>query len=91
MGATPRNRTAGKKSKRKDERPARKRYWMKRVLEKKKVKRIFDGMLKAFLREKRKKTTTPAETKKLRRLALEKWHKVRTTRVPDGFIPKVYS
>lgn len=30
----------GKKSKRKDERPARKRYWMKRVLENRKIKNL---------------------------------------------------
>lgn len=41
-------RVGGKKSKRRDDRPARKRYWMKRTLEKKKIRHLvrFCGMIK---------------------------------------------
>jgi hypothetical protein len=35
-----RARTGGKKSKAKDNRPARKRYWLKRTLEKNKIKNL---------------------------------------------------
>jgi hypothetical protein len=58
------------KSKAKDARPARKRYWMKRTLESRKVKNLmkFCGMT--------------------RQTAYNLWHKVRKTRVPDGYIDR---
>jgi hypothetical protein len=41
--------TAGKKSKRKDERPARKRYWLKRVLESRKIRNLMKYCKMTFL------------------------------------------
>ncbi len=87
MPAALRTRTAGKRSKRKDDRPARKRYWSKRTLE---IKKIFNLMI-GFLHGKNPKKATKEEYQKAYRKAFDLWHKARKTRVPDGFIQRVYS
>lgn len=79
-------RQGGKKQKRPDGRPARKKYWMSRTLEIRKVGRIFKGLLSAFLRDERKRTAIPAEEKKLQIRAHSQWHKSRKGRVPDGYL-----
>ena len=87
MPATLRTRTAGKKSKRQDNRPARKRYWMKRTLEIRKIKNLMIG----FLHGKNPTKVVKADYDKAYRKAFDLWHRTRTTRIPDGFIQKVYS
>lgn len=78
MAAT--GRVGGKKSKRKDARPARMRYWMKRTLEKRKAK--------ALMGFRHPNPSKEGETLLLDTLdkAISYWHKVRTSRVPDGYL-----
>ncbi len=79
-------RQGGKKQKRPDNRPARKRYWMLRTLETRKVGKIFKGLLRAFFCDNGKRVPIPAEERKLQTLAHSQWHKTRKGRVPDGYI-----
>ena len=79
-----RTRTGGKKSKARDLRPARKRYWMKRTLEVRKVKHIMRGLLNSS----DKGAVAYARCKKA---ATKKWREDRKGRVPDEFLQKVYA
>ena len=60
----------------KDTRPARKNYWARRTLEKRKVKNMLNNGQTA--KKGNKKPLTRAECK-------AKWQKDRAGRIPDGF------
>lgn len=60
----------------KDTRPARKNYWARRTLEKRKINNMLQN--KQAAKKKDGKVLTRAECK-------AKWQKDRTTRIPEGF------
>ena len=59
--------------------PARKRYWLNRILEQKKVKNLLKNLQPKV---KGDKPMTEAQ-------AVRFWRKARLGRVPEGFIPRV--
>jgi hypothetical protein len=64
----------------KDTRPARKNYWARRTLEKRKIKNMLNNGQAA--KKKDGKTLTRVECKL-------KWQKDRSCRIPDGFNGRV--